>query len=58
VATQTSVDLALHVVRTEAGIHGTLAVAQQPGEQFVGWLELTGAIARALEATMPKGGTR
>ena len=55
-ASETTIDLALHVVRTDAGIHGTLAASSGAGERFEGWLDLLAAIARTLEAA--EGGTQ
>jgi hypothetical protein len=42
------IDLTLHVARTEAGIHGTVASPDRPAEPFSGWLELTAVVARVL----------
>lgn len=55
-ASEPFVDLALHVARTDAGIHGTVTSADHPPESFAGWLELTAAIARLLPAAAPPGG--
>jgi hypothetical protein len=50
------VDLALHVARSDAGIHGTVARPDAPPESFSGWLELTATVARVLAAAPPAGG--
>jgi hypothetical protein len=49
-APETSVDLAVHIVRTTEGVHGTLGAASAGPTRFQGWLGLTAAIARALDA--------
>lgn len=48
--TDPPVDLALHVVRTDAHVHGTVAGPAPIRETFDGWLDLTAAIVRALDA--------
>jgi hypothetical protein len=46
---EASLDLALHIVRTAEGVHGTLGTTSAERSRFEGWLGLTAAIARALE---------
>jgi hypothetical protein len=45
-----AVDLSLRVVRTDARVHGTVVGPAPISERFDGWLDLTAAIARVLDA--------
>jgi hypothetical protein len=49
-ASDATVDLAVHVVRTDAHVHGAVHGPSSAAERFDGWLDLTAAIARALDA--------
>jgi hypothetical protein len=48
-ASDHAVDLSLRVVRTDARVHGTV-VGHAISERFDGWLDLTAAIVRVLDA--------
>ena len=52
-APENSLDLAIHIVRTAEGVRGTLGTASAEPTRFQGWLGLTAAIARALDAVGP-----
>jgi hypothetical protein len=51
VTPESSVDLALHILRTDVGVHGTVVGPGHAPRSFAGWLELTAAIAAALAAS-------
>jgi hypothetical protein len=48
-----ALDLSLRVVRTDAHVHGTVMGPAPINERFDGWLGLTAAIARVLDAVGP-----
>jgi hypothetical protein len=55
VAAEPSIDLVLRVVRTDTRVRGTLAGPSGVSETFEGWLDLTAAVVRVLDATPPTG---
>jgi hypothetical protein len=44
-----TVELTLHIVRSEAGVRGTVELVSGETYDFEGWLALTASIARAID---------